>query len=139
MAGVVLHAGPKNRFIAVAATPSAVGQGGFIENAGLWPSSPVLATKESFDFVGPAASAEFAAQFARWPIRASPDDNYTGADISRFAIAERETLSATSANRGAAVQTSEVEDPGDKVRDLRVDILRSRKRARQSCRMNRRD
>jgi hypothetical protein len=41
-------------------------------------------------------------------------------------FAELETLSATSADRGAAVQTSEVEDPGDKVCDLRVNILRSR-------------
>ncbi len=52
--------------------------------------------------------------------------DYTIPDIGRFAIAERETLSSTSAERVAAVQTSEVEDPGDKVRDLGVDILRSR-------------
>jgi len=51
--------------------------------------------------------------------------NYTRTDIDHFATAEREPSSATSADRGAAVETSDLDGPGDKVRDPGVEILRS--------------
>jgi hypothetical protein len=61
---------------------------------------------------------------------------HTIPDIGRFAIAERETLLVTSAARGAAVKASEVEDPGDKVRDLGFYILRSRSNSFSCRRVN---
>jgi hypothetical protein len=47
------------------------------------------------------------------------------ADLGRFANVEREPSSTMSADRGAAVETSDVDGPDDKVRDLGGEILRS--------------
>ena len=58
--------------------------------------------------------------------------SYTIPAIGRFAIAERETFSGSSAERGAAVQTSEAEEPlrGTKFKASKRRRFASARRAR---------